>query len=117
MERTKLVDDQTVPVFRWKVVSKSGFHGLNHRIYKPGEIFTATEVEVPLAFRDVIVKVDVASVQEQKKPISGVSPVYSTQQVEGQENQWNVVDQKGKVINEKPLTLPKAQKLVKDLAE
>jgi hypothetical protein len=110
------------PTFRWKVVGGSPFHGGNHRIYKPGEVFVATELEVPLAFRDVIVKIDYQSVEEQTKVIPGKVPVYSLKEREKQDPDnedeeilFDVVNHKGKKINETPFTKEKAKVFIEDL--
>jgi len=108
--------ENAVPKFRWKVLASSGFRA-NRRIYKPNEIFVATESEIPAAFRDLIVKVDAASVQEQNKPLPGKNPVYTLEESKEEEGLWNVLTNKGKVLNEKPLEKDKAEKLLQDLSE
>lgn len=123
-DKSSQISDVEIPKFRWKVMTEGGFHGGNNRIYKPGEIFTATEAEIPLAFRDVIVKVDNASVQEQQKVIPGKVSTYRLQEREKtdpedekEEILYDVVNHKDKVLNESPLTKEKAELLIKDLSE
>lgn len=115
---------KTSPIFRWKVVGGSPFHGGGHRIYKPGEVFKATEEEVPQAFRDVIIKIDHMSVQEQEKPISGKVATYSLKEKEkvnpdddDEDVLYDVINHKGKVINEVALSKEKADSFIKDLME
>ena len=128
MDRTKKnKQDVTIPaepIYRWKVIGGSPFHGGNHRIYKPGEVFKAIESEVPEAFRDVIIKVDVASVQEQEKVIPGKVATYKLKEREkvdpedpNEEILYDVVNHKGKKINETPLNREKAQSFINDLSE
>jgi hypothetical protein len=130
MDRTKKVKAEVdpilpvEPIYRWKVIGGSPFHGGNHRIYKPGEVFKATEAEVPMAFRDVIVKVDVASVQEQEKVIPGKVATYKLKErakVEPENDKeeilYDIVNQKGKIINEAPLVKEAADSFIKDLTE
>jgi len=123
-EATEVADLPSEPVFRWKVVGGSPFHGNNHRIYKPGEVFKATEAEVPLAFRDVIIKVDTVSVQEQERILPGKVATYEIKEREKVDPEddkevalYDVVNHKGKVINEKPLSKKKAESFLKDLTE
>jgi hypothetical protein len=104
------------PVFKWKVITPGGFHDYaGHRIYKPGEEFIAPESKVPLAFRDVIRKVEELPTKTQEKVIPGIVPTYTLQEVEGK-NLFNVVNQNGKILTGRPITKEKAEKLVKDLS-
>jgi len=104
--------------FRWKVNNEAGFHGTlagKPHIYKPGEIFIATEEEVPIAFRDIIIKVDILSIQAQEKPIPGFVGAWELKESETVKGDWFVVNGKGKSINEKPLSKEKAELMLKDM--
>ena len=99
-------------VFRWQKKEGGSLHlTINGRrcIIKPGQIFTATEDEVPLAFRDVVIKLDGMSIQEQTKEISGVVPVYEKQQLDT----VNVISDKGRTIR-KDVSLEEAEEILKD---
>lgn len=110
--------------FRWKKVGGGDFR-IGHRIIKEGEIFTATQAEIPMAFRDIIIALDTLPVEAAVAPVAPakVVPVtYSLEATDAPEDAknketkyFNVVNGAGKVINEKPLTETKAKQLIKDL--
>lgn len=95
-------------VLRWKNVS--GSLRIGNRIIKPGQIFTATEEEVPHAFRDTVLALDPLPAERVPEP----TPLaYSLKKKNGL---WNVVDGQGKVLNEEPLPKEQAEELLKTLA-
>lgn len=91
-----------------------GSFWLHGHIIKPGQVFYAKPSEVPQAFRDQLVPLD-GIPDPDKKPVVGVVSVFNIVPVEGEEDKFNVVNEKGKAINGKPLTAEKAESLLKDL--
>lgn len=108
MER--IVNDEAI---RWKKVGGGAFYFRN-RIIKPGQIFTAKPSEIPQSFRDVCVPLDQIKVVE-PPPLEITKAEYNIKP-RGKSKSWfDVVDGRGKVINEKALTKEVAEKLVQDL--
>ena len=100
-------------VIRWKKVGGGGFYFKN-RIIKPGQVFTARVSEIPKAFRDVCIPLDEIKVV-QPPPVDAVKAEYIVQP-RGKSKTWfDVVDGRGKVINEKALLKDVAEKLAHDL--
>ena len=119
MERTKQTDPEAI---LWK---KEGGGSLHLRIdgrlaiIKPNQKFYAREEEIPVAFRDVIVAVDpvqAAKVKEKKeeKIDKSTAPKFELQYRSGK--WWDVVNEAGKVQNEKALTKGDAEELLKALS-
>lgn len=84
-----------------------------NRLIKPNETFYAHEKDIPKAFKDSIICVD--DVVRQKVVKEQANQVQKTQEVKYKvkvtkdPEQFNVVNENGKAINDKPL--------IKDLAE
>lgn len=95
-----------------------GSFWLNGHIIKPGQVFYAKSSEVPEAFRDQLKPLD-GTPDPNRKPVTGVQSTFSVVPLEpieeGGEIKYNVVNEKGKAINGKPLTSEKAEALLKDL--
>jgi len=117
MERTnKKVDN----IQRWKKIG-GGSLRLGNRIIKPGQIFTAAPEDIPETFRDVIIPVDMVEMNTSPEPKRVVNkytivPIKSEDELEsGDEILYNIIDGKGKVINEKALDEKTAKKLLKSI--
>lgn len=98
-------------LIRWKKIGNGSFI-LNNRFIKPGQIFTATIEEIPVAFRDLIVPLE--KLPEDKLLSAKKSLNYTLVEIEGT-NTWNIVDGQGKIFNEKPMTRLEAEKLLNAL--
>jgi hypothetical protein len=90
------------------------FYRADGRCVLPGQKFMANENEIPKAFRDVI------------KPLTPIIPIASAKIVSKQyhlrsytegenEGLFDIVDNNGKVLNEKPLDEDNAQIIMKAL--
>ena len=114
VEEQELVEK---PKVRWKHDGGGSFW-LNGHIIKPGQVFYAKSSEVPQAFRDQLKPMDGAPDPDRKPIVGSVSTfniVPITSENEEDEVKFNVVNEKGKAINGKPLTQEKAEALLKDL--
>jgi len=108
---------------KWKKIGRGTFL-LGNRYIKQGQIFTATLEEVPKAFRDVIVPVNTFDEPAQNTdktkeevivpPEKVVNSEYSLKQ-DTATKLWNIVDKRGKKLNESPLSEPDANALLKVL--
>lgn len=96
------------------------------RIVKKGERFYANPENIPSAFRDSIILLDAEPTQqktfkkhgvvEDKTPKYKLEPVVPTESAESDtEELFNIVDLKGKVVNEEPHLKEVAEKLLKEL--
>ena len=117
MERTENVE-QSKP--RWKKLG-GGSLRIGKQIIKPGQIFSAYPEEISPAFRNMVqpltgnAQFTEKAVAPEPTPINVVKPVY-TIQPKGKSIVWfDVVDEKGKILNEKSLKKEVAEKLVEDL--
>jgi len=132
MERTKNVNTEVTDPDEGKLRFRKiggGSLRLKNRIIKPGQMFKAFPEEIPSAFRDVIISVDKnvvwEKVQEQSQgkipekalpPLVEIAkPVYTVQPHGKSLFLFDVVDGKGKVLNEKSLKKEVADQLVEDL--
>jgi hypothetical protein len=103
------------PLFRWKNIGNT-FHWFERKkIIKPGEIFQATEDDIPTAFRDILIKVDGSSLPNPEVPIPGAVTEYTIKPRGKSTSLFDVVNGAGKVLNEKGLTKEKAEQLLADL--
>jgi hypothetical protein len=111
MERTK-----SSTAIRWKKVG-GGHFMFNGRIIKPGQVFTAREDQISKNFRDLCVPLDELPSAAPPPPLEIVKLVY-TVQPRGKSNTWyDVVDARGKVVNEKGMAKEKAEALAHDLSK
>jgi len=113
MERT--TNKSESKQIKWKKVGGGSFR-LGNRIIKPGQKFTASEDEIPQAFRDVVVPL--GSLPE-SKPAPVIHSVDSTYTLKSRKGTvlFDVVNSSGKVLNEKALTKEIAEKLIQDLVK
>jgi hypothetical protein len=83
-----------------------------NRIIKPGEKFLAHPDQVSQAFRDVIVPIQ--RNLEDHTPVKVNIPKYEIQPNE-EEGFFDIVNEEGKILNEKPLEESVAKQLLEDL--
>ncbi|MBU0973852.1 MAG: hypothetical protein KKC20_24655 [Proteobacteria bacterium] len=116
----KRVEKET-GVLKWR---KEGGGSLRFggRIIKPNEVFEARAEEIPNNFKDCIVclssKGEIFEIEEAVEEIIPVQ--YSLQKNEEKKSPtgaylWDIVDEKGKVINETPMTKKEAEETIKVL--
>jgi len=128
MKRTDKKEVEVNPneVFRWKKLGAGSSRLIingTRKIIKTNQIFSASEAEIPLAFRDVIVKIDNAPISGGKHPAILVNPEYKLKVVDEENDEWNIVkwdpikEEEGKKINDQPLSKDKAEKMIKNLTE
>lgn len=104
---------------RWKNIGGGSFWMGKH-IMKPGQVFLAAPSEIPAAFRDVLKPVDEIPTPG-KVPfiIKGKVATFEKKlrQDKGKANEdlFDVVNEKGKVLNGKGLTETVADEFLKDL--
>ena len=119
MERTKQIDPEAI---LWKKEGGGSLHlRINGRLtlIKPNQRFYARTEEIPEAFKDVIAAVDpvqaakVEKVKEEKIEKS-TAPKFELQHRSGK--WWDVVNESGKVQNEKALSKEDAEDLLNSLA-
>lgn len=115
MERTKkeIVSVTSDKVYTWKKTSP-GSHHTGSTVIKPGETFKSTLIDIPEAFRNLFTCLDGdPSVDEVKKEESlkeALKPVYTLEPA-ARKGWFNIVNEEGKPINEKPLKEADANEL------
>ncbi|MDH7554340.1 MAG: hypothetical protein QHH74_11855 [Spirochaetota bacterium] len=109
MERTKSSD-----VIRWKKIG-GGHFIFNGRMIKPGQVFTASVDQISKNFRDLCVPLDELPPPPEEVPMDVVQAIY-TVHPRGKSKTWfDVIDSRGKVINEKALKKEQAERFANDL--
>lgn len=98
---------------RWKKIG-GGALRLKNRIIKPGQIFSARVDEIPKAFLDTCIPLDEVPVVLEA-PLNVVTHAYKIELKGNSKFLYDVVDDNGKIINEKGLKKEVAEQLVKDL--
>jgi len=112
MERTKSKD----LAIRWKKIG-GGHFIFNGRMIKPGQVFTAREDQISKTFRDLCVPLDELPETPEPIPLNVAATIY-TVKPRGKSKTWfDVVNGKGKVVNEKALQKEQAERLVNDLSK
>jgi len=109
MERTKVTEEK-----RWWVKVEGNFFRMKGgKIIKKGQKFQARLDEIPEAFRDTIKPADGKPIEVQET-LSQVEPLkYS---IKHRNAAWyDVVNEEGKVMNEKALKKADAEELLKSL--
>lgn len=135
MKRTKSSRPVKEGEIRWVKNGGGIFYMKDGRRIKPKQIFMAKPEDIPAAFRDTIIPLDLDKEEIRrmnlaaKKPKKKVVPIveelpappatlfYTIVDVEGEEGVYNVVDGEGKVINEQPLSDEAAKDLVRALTQ
>ena len=119
MERSKNIDPNAIG---WKKLGGGSLHvniGGKVQIIKPGQTFYALEDEIPLSFRDTIVPVDPVgkskAVVKKEKDLEdkATASEYKLQHRNGK--WWDVVNEDGKIQNEKALDKEAAEELLASL--
>lgn len=105
----EVIDDPD-PILCWKKVG-GGSLRLPNKIIKPNEKFFAKRSELPKVFMDDIILLDDEPVI--RKEVIKATPNYFLKELS--DSMYNIVDAKGKVINEKPLSDKDAKNLLNNL--
>jgi hypothetical protein len=118
MERTKAKTesqgaDISIQEIRWKKIGGGSFY-LGNRIIKPGQVFKAALKDIPPQFRDVCIPVD-GLPEVVGKQIKGSKPVFTKVPNAEEEDMFDVVNAKGKRINDVALSEERADQLIKDM--
>ena len=103
MERTKI---------RWKNTGRGNLTLADRRVIRAGEIFVAAESEISKAFRDVIKPVDPIPVVAE--PVIVAAKITYELKHRGA-GWWDVVNQNGKVVNEKAMKKADAEEMKNSL--
>lgn len=119
---TSKIPDGTI---LWKKEGGGTFRLPNGKIIKPNQIFRARPDEIPLGFRDVVVAQEPVppgpfqskKAAEQAITTPGINAEYSIKPNEADETLFDIVDVKGKVINELGLEKEAAESLLKGLQQ
>jgi len=121
MERTKTKVEAGTTL--WKKIGGASFHaniGGHVRIIKPGQVFAAKPEEIPEGFKDMLIPVDpkhLAEMQLQGEKLAEKNApklLYRLQPKGG--GWWDVVNEDGKIQNEKALREDDAKKLLDNLS-
>jgi len=112
MERTKVATQEVKP--RWKKIGGGSFK-FGNRLIKKGEEFSATLDEIPKAFRDTIIQLDGVPATKVPEPVLPSIPSVYTLQSRNGSSWYDVVDNQGKVVNEKAMQKAAAEKLLAEL--
>lgn len=107
------VEKANTGVIKWKKIGGGGLI-LKNKLIKPGQIFEAHPDEIPKAFRDTCIPLDEVVVPKEPQ----INPVKFNYKAipRGKSNLWwDVVNDNGKVMNQKALTKEVAEQFVKDL--
>jgi len=99
---------------RWRKIS--GKLTLRDKtVIGPGQTFMARPEDIPKVFRDTIVPVNPDDLPNDPgfEPVEPVKPEYSISTIGP--GRYNVLDGQGKPVNEKPMTLADAERLVENL--
>lgn len=115
---------------KWRKLGTGSMHltiAGKPRMIKPNEVFTATEAEIPSAFRDLVVLIEgevspaketTETQKEEPKqviPQRGIKPKFGIEKT-NVEGFWNVVNLKTKKkVNAMPLPEDEAQQMIIDL--
>lgn len=92
----------------WKYVG-SGLFRCDGRKIRPNEVFEAPKSMIPRGAGDLIIKIEAEPTQKVKEPIKYPEP----QMIRRQGGQYDVIDSKGKTVNERPVNKKDAEKLLK----
>jgi hypothetical protein len=95
----------------WKKIGGGSFM-LGGRVIKPKEVFTASESEIPKAFRDVIIQV--GGGEYDGVPVTPRKIKFVLQASE-EAGLYDIVDLKGKKVNEISLPIDKASTFIQEL--
>jgi len=105
-----------IGLIKWRMIGKGVFY-IGKRPIPNGMIFSATPEQIPESFRDIVVPLDpVKAIQndKSKKVPKKVAPIVFKLK-ERDDDLWDVVNGKGKAMNEDPLSKAEAEALRKEL--
>jgi len=118
LERTKkpVVEELEEELEQWQKIEGGSFYLGKNRIIKPGEKFYAKESDIPVGFRDVVIRLS-GKAPAAGKTAKAIPPkiVYTVEPAPDEEGLFNIVDALGKVMNEAPLDEDSANELKKQL--
>ena len=106
----RIVSNENPYAILWQKKGRGTMHLLDGRKIKSGEKFRATEAEVAGLETWLIPLQEKPS---EKKVEQGIKPVFFLRQRAA--GYWDLVDNQGKVVNDKALRKDKAEELKKDL--
>jgi hypothetical protein len=117
-EETKVADAVVVAKPRWKVLS-GGFTLLNKKSYNTGDVFEADEYEIPKAFRRDVQNIDPLPLKlvrkQQKYSLLEVVPTAEEEDAGTFVQLYNIANEAGKIISEKPLSKEEITPLLNEL--
>jgi hypothetical protein len=115
VEETAVIIEQPIKSL-FRKIGGGSFLFENHHI-KSNQTFWADPDDIPKSFRNVVILVDPGDAVAPKAPNKLPVPpeVYHLEEVEG--DLWNVVNEKGKPINEAPLSKASAEELLTVLGD
>ena len=97
----------------WWVNKGGSSFRINNHIIPPNMKFQAVPGEISEAFRDIIQPLENIPVEDELI-LDGEKPVYTLVQSK-RPGKWNILDSKGKKLNETPLEKETAEQLIIDL--
>jgi len=114
------------PEILWKKIGGGTFRMASGRIIKPNQTFRARLSQIPVGFRDVIIPQEpVPAGQLSSKNRGNIPEVVSQGKIpkyklalRGNSKTWyDILDENGKVLNEKGMSKEAAEKLLHDLEQ
>lgn len=99
---------------RWRVTATKAYYW-GTKIMKPGQTFVAREEDLPPALRAIVEPLEEATLAPDVKGQVNMPIIYRIKEKDN--GYFNVVDSKGKQINEKRLSKAEAMDLVKKLSQ
>jgi hypothetical protein len=117
MQRKKKSESKSPPKIRWQKSGGGSFRMADGRIIKSKEIFLAHPEEIPAAFMDSVKPLD--PVRKKKpsvtEPEKGAKALYTKK--ERSKGWWDIVDSKGKKMNDRALREAEADELINTLEQ
>lgn len=111
-------------ITKWKVISRISYHWKQrNRIVKPGEMFLATEEEIPVELKRMIIPMEklytptiVTRPTILVNPAPVKRPQYRLRRGEDSEGEfYDILDSNGKVVNEIKLNREEAGEMLRSL--
>jgi len=127
MQRTKNKSQQAPPappetdpsLERFQKIGGGSMRLVDGRIIKPNQVFRSKLSDIPKAFSDVVIRLDVQAIAEaankKVEQLERVKPLYELKEVAV--GWWTVINIDGKKINEKNLRKSEAEALLTSLLE
>lgn len=113
-EEIQIIDTPQAPL--WRKIGGGSFR-FGNRIIKPNQTFYAYEEEIPMAFRQCIIRVSSVNAKEieSKGELKKVELLFSRQSIPDNPGFYNVVNSVKRAINKEPLTEEQAIALTSSL--